>query len=38
MVILYTFQNIGQENLDWFRAEGESGGKEISNSFKVGRI
>ena len=27
MVVLYTFQNIGQENLDWFRAEGESGRK-----------
>ena len=27
MVVLYTFQNIGQENLDWFRAEGESGDK-----------
>ena len=27
MVVLYTFQNIGRENLDWFRAEGESGRK-----------
>ena len=27
MVVLYTFQDIGRENLDWFRAEGESGRK-----------